>query len=150
MSFLFIYRNIKKGEKEMKKRLALIGVGVCMAFILNGCAVMMAAKQPAKKDVNLLVKGMPRKMLLVEFGNPISSEVRDGIRYDIFSFTQGYSTGVKAGRAVFHGAADVFTLGLWEVVGTPAESIFDGQEIAYEVSYDDNDKVDEVILLKKK
>lgn len=32
----------------------------------------------------------------------------------VFKFVlQGYSTGAKAGRALFLGAADVMTLGLW-------------------------------------
>lgn len=66
------------------------------------------------------------------------SEVRnDGYKYEIFSFTQGYSGGVKAGRAFFHGAADVLTLGVWEVVGTPAEAVFDGDKMAYHVRYDE-------------
>ena len=56
----------------------------------------------------------------------------------------------KAGRAVFHGAADVLTLGLWEVVGTPTEGAFNGTEMAYEVRYDKEDRVDQVIALKKK
>jgi hypothetical protein len=35
------------------------------------------------------------------------------------------------------------------VVDTPAEAIFRGYEMAYEVSYDQNNKVDEVTTLKK-
>jgi len=64
-------------------------------------------------------------------------------------FIQGYSTGAKAGRVLFHGAADVVTLGLWEVVGTPAEAVFSGDEMAYEVSYDNDDRIHQVIVLKK-
>ncbi len=80
---------------------------------------------------------------------PTASEVREGQKYEIFRFIQGYSTAVKTGRAVFHGAADVVTLGLWEVVSTPAEGIFDGTEMAYEVRYDKADRIDHVVLLKK-
>ena len=68
---------------------------------------------------------------------------------EVFRFIQGYSTGAKAGRALFHGAADVVTLGLWEVVGTPAEAVFSGDEMAYQVSYDKDDRVDQVTALKK-
>ena len=70
--------------------------------------------------------------------------------FEIYRFVDGYSAGAKAGRAVFHGTADLFTLGLWEAIGTPTEGIFNGDEMAYEVSYDENDRVDQVILLKKK
>lgn len=120
-------------------------------FLSTSCSVYMAAKQPDKKDAELFRIGTRRSMLLAEFGFPIASEVRkDGKKYEIFSFTQGYSGGAKAGRAVFHGVADVLTLGLWEVIGTPAEGAFDGTEMAYQVRYDDDDRVDEVVLLKKK
>ncbi len=129
------------------KRILIILVLVAFG---SGCSVFMAAKQPDKKDVGLFKVGTPRSMLLAEFGLPTVAETReDGRKYEIFSFTQGYSTGAKAGRAVFHGAADVFTLGLWEVIGTPTEATFDGSEMAYEVRYDAEDKVDQVILLKK-
>lgn len=54
----------------------------------------------------------------------------------------------RAGRAVFHGAADVMTLGLWEVVGTPTEGVFSGDEMAFRVRYDKDDRIDEVVALK--
>jgi hypothetical protein len=53
-------------------------------------------------------------------------------------------------RAVFHGVADVFTLGLWEVVCTPTGLIFQGEEMALDVGYDENDRIDKVTVLKKK
>ena len=56
----------------------------------------------------------------------------------------------KAGRAVFHGAADVLPLGLWEVAGTPTESAFDGTDMAHEVRDDNEDRIDRVVALKKK
>lgn len=90
-------------------------------------------------------------MLLAEFGLPTVTEVReDGKKYKIYSFTQGYSKGAKAGRAVLHGTADVLTLGLWEVIGTPTESAFDGNKMAYEVRYNSTDLIDQVVLLKRK
>ena len=109
----------------------------------------MAAKQPEKKDVELLKEGTSRAMLISEFGVPVISEYRDGKRYEIFKFVQGYSTGAKASRAFFHGAANVVTLGLWELVGTPTEITFSGDDMAFQVRYDENDIVDEIALIKK-
>jgi hypothetical protein len=114
-----------------------------------GCSVFMAAKQPSEKNVDLFKVGTPRSRLLAEFGSPTMSEVRNEKKSEIFKFVQGYSSGVKAGRAFFHGAADVVTLGLWEVVGTPTEAVFSGDEMAYEVTYDDKDRIDQVAALKK-
>lgn len=118
-------------------------------FFLAGCSVFMAAKQPDKKDVELFKVGTPRAMLLAEFGLPVHSEVKDGKKTDIFKFVQGYSTGAKAGRAVFHGVADFFTLGLWEIVGTPTEGVFSGDEMVFQVTYDADDRIAEVVALKK-
>ena len=92
------------------------------ALLIGGCSPYMAATQPEKKDVSLFRVGTPRAMLLAEFGLPSASEVRNEKRHEIFIFRQGYSAGARAGRAVFHGAADVLTLGLWEVVGTEGQS----------------------------
>lgn len=114
-----------------------------------GCAVFMAARQPSKKDLSVLSLGTPRGMLLAELGQPTITDTRDGKKVDVFSFTQGYSKPAKAARAVFHGAADVFTLGLWEVVGTPTEAVFDGTKMAFEVTYDGNDQVENVADIRK-
>lgn len=120
-----------------------------LIFSISGCSVFMAAKQPSAKNIDLFKVGTPRSMLLAEFGLPTVSEVKNNKKYEIFKFVQGYSAGAKAGRAVFHGAADVFTLGLWEVVGTTTEGVFSGDEMAFEVSYDENARIDQVTALKK-
>jgi len=125
-------------------------LGALTIVMSSGCSVFMAAKQPGKKNVELFKVGTPRGLLLAEFGLPIYTEDKKGKKVEIFKFVQGYSAGAKAGRAVFHGAADVFTLGLWEVVSTPAEGIFSGDELAYQVTYGEDDRVAEVVLLKAK
>ncbi|MCK5192186.1 MAG: hypothetical protein KAQ71_00150 [Desulfobulbaceae bacterium] len=120
---------------------------VCTALLLNtGCSVYMAANQPGLKNVELLRVGTSRDLLISEFGEPVSSGVDgDGREYDKFSFVQGYSTGAKAGRAIFHIVADVLTHGLWEVLGTPLEATFDGDKITYEITYDRNDRIAQII-----
>lgn len=133
----------------LKKNFLFILLFVFLVIQASGCSVFMAAKQPGIKDVDLFRAGTSRSMLLAEFGTPAVSEIRDGKKFEIYRFVQGYSTAAKAGRALFHGAADVVTLGLWEIVGTPTESAFSGNELAYEVSFDENDRVDQVIVLKK-
>lgn len=126
-------------------------VFICVLAVVittgNGCSVYMAATQPTQKNLDVLSAGTPRSLVLAEIGQPQASEMKDGKRVDVFSFVQGYSKGAKAGRALFHGAADVFTLGLWEVLGTPTESIFTGEKVAYEVTYDTSDKVEKVVKL---
>lgn len=110
----------------------------------SGCSVYMAANQPARKNVSVLNPGTPRPLVIAELGEPIHTERHDGTTVDLFSFTQGYSGGAKAGRAAFHLAADVFTAGLWEVVGTPAEAVFSGTDVKLEVTYGAGETVEKV------
>jgi hypothetical protein len=131
------------------KRFILSALLFTLLIPVSGCSVFMAAKQPEKKDIGLFKVGISRVTLISEFGPPVISEYKDDKKIEIFKFVQGYSTGAKAGRAFFHGAASVVTLGLWELVGTPTEITFNGDEMAYLVKYDENDLVDEVIAIKK-
>jgi hypothetical protein len=131
------------------KRIFLALVIVTIVLTQTGCSVFMAARQPKKKDISLFQVGTPRSKLVAEFGAPTISEEKDGKRYEIFKFCQGYPAPAKIGRALFHGAADVFSLGLWEIVGTPTEMVFDGKEMAYEVYYDGNNCIESVVEITK-
>jgi hypothetical protein len=115
--------------------------------IFSSCAVVMATKQPPLKNLEVLKPGTERDLVVAELGMPMSSEKTEAGKKEIFTFVQGYSKGAKASRAVFHGAADVFTLGLWEVIGTPLEGGFDGKKITVRVIYDSSDKVKESTTL---
>ncbi len=114
-----------------------------LLIILSSCSVYMAANQPDKKNLNVLENGTSRGLVIAELGAPVHSEVSDNGKMDVFKFIQGYSDGNKFGRAFVHGTADFFTLGLWEIIGTPIEGIADGTEIILEVYYDENNKVRE-------
>ena len=134
--------------KHDRLRVANLIIAIGFAAASSGCAVVMAAKQPDYKNVELFKVGTPRGALLGEFGHPTATDTKpDGTKCDTFSFTQGYSGGAKAGRAFAHGVADVLTLGLWEVIGTPTEAIFSGNTVGYQTCYDKDDRVQTVILL---
>ncbi len=121
-----------------------------MTTVIQGCSVFMAAKQPPKKNMDVLHAGTSRASVIAEFGSPVHTETNaEGNHVDIFSFVQGYSKGVKASRAVFHGTADIFTLGLWEVIGTPVEAVADGTQVKVQVAYDKDDRVADVTTLDK-
>ena len=113
------------------------------------CSVVMAAHQPSKKDVKVFNRGVPRSLVLAEVGAPVTTETRAGKRVEVYAFTQGYSKAARVSRTIGHGAADVFTLGLWEAVGTPTEAAFNGSRVVYEVTYDTADRIESVVVLKK-
>jgi hypothetical protein len=130
------------------RQISLLLALFVLASSVNGCAVYMAANQPEKKDIGVLKPGTPRNALIAEFGAPVQSTSKDGNKSDIFTFTQGYSGLERGGRAVLHGAADVFTLGLWEVIGTPIEGYANGTKISIEVLYDRDDRVAKVLPIR--
>ena len=113
-------------------------------LFITGCSVVMATQQPARRDLSVLTNGVDRSRVIAELGTPLTTEEKDGKKIDVFNIRQGYSTGAKAGRAIFHGVADVLTLGLWEVVGTPVEAIASGTDVKLSVCYDTNGRVEKV------
>ncbi len=121
-----------------------------LCLLLTSCSVFMAANKPSKKDLSVLDIGTPRDVILGEFGPSIkTTENEEGELVESWSFRQGDSTGLKAGKTVFHAAADVFTLGLWEVVGTPAEIILEQDLRTYIVTFDKDENVKGVKVLGK-
>ena len=123
-------------------------LAILILILGSGCSLFMAYKQPDKKDLNVLNKGTPRPLVIAELGQPVFTETKDDVRNDFFIFVQGYSSTAKASRVAFHGAADVLTLGLWEVLGTPVEMAADGTEVKVQVVYDARDCVDYIQVLK--
>ena len=129
-------------------KLGALVTALLLAIWGSGCSVYMAANQPGQKDLALLTKGQPRAKLIAEFGQPLHTEIKDGVRKDIFQWQQGYHPGVRAGRAAGHAVASVATLGLWEVVGTPVEGYMNGTQLSAEVTYDRDDVVAIITPLK--
>ncbi len=133
---------------KLKPLVLCTAVGLVLGLFSAGCSVVMATRQPSRKDLGVLKPGTERDRVVAELGAPVSTEKLDaGGRKEIYTFVQGYSSGVKASRAIFHGAADVFTFGIWEAVGTPIEGAFDGKKISVRVIYDADEKVKESTTL---
>jgi hypothetical protein len=132
---------------HMKKVFVLTAI-ILLALCSLGCSVFMAARQPEKKDLSVFSIGTSRGQVLAELGEPAKTYFDDGRKTDTFLFRQGYSRGAKWGRGLLHATADLFTLGLWEAVGTPIELYADGNELLVDVQYDAGDRVSGVNVLK--
>ena len=118
---------------------ALLAIISCST--MSGCAVLKATQAPEKKDLGVLKPGVARSRVIAELGAPVHESMDKSGHKDVFSFKQGYSSPVRAGRAGLHAIADVLTFGLWEVVGTPLEGSLDGKDVRAEVRYDEEDRV---------
>lgn len=129
----------------MFSRFLLTTIVISSCMVSSGCAVMMAAKSPGKKDLDVLTPGMVRSAVVAELGPPVQSRHdQAGYPTDVFSFKQGYSLPVRVTRAAVHGAADAATIGLWEVVATPLEAGLQGESVKAAVVYDHDERVKRV------
>lgn len=120
----------------------------CVCGPAAGCAAAKALEQPDKRDMSVLAEGVPRTHVIGELGTPKWSSKREGGTVDVFAFKQGYTPTTKAARAAVHVAADLFTLGLWEVAGLPAETLMNGTEVQVEVHYGFDEVVERVVVIK--
>lgn len=123
----------------MKKIVIVLGLAILLS--LQGCAAVLASNQPTKKNISVLNVGKHRNNVIAEFGAPVTSEVLNGERKEIYTFQQGYSKAAKISRTLWHTTADIGTLGLWEVIGSPTELYFNGRKISYEVIFDSQDQI---------
>lgn len=112
-----------------------------MLLTLQGCAAIMASNLPSKKNLTVIDIDKPRNAVIAEFGAPITSETIDGERKEIYTFQQGYSKAARISRTLWHTTADIAKIGLWEIIGSPTEIYFSGQQLSYEVVFDAQDKV---------
>ena len=89
---------------------------------LTGCSVGMAMSGQEDPDLSVIRVGASRGEVEMQLGEPIkSTRMRGGGSIDVYEYEIGNEP--DAGRAVLHGIADVLTLGLWELVGTPIEGV---------------------------
>ena len=125
-----------------------VQVFLVMAVVMAGCSVERAIHAPDKKNLNVFQPGSARLQLIAEVGTPVSTEYRNGQRVDVFVFKQGKSKGWNYLRAAGYGAALIMTAGISEVVAYPVEAQTEYPEIVAQVTYDANDTVTSLEVLK--
>ncbi len=110
---------------------------------LYGCSVGMAIS--GKPDPNL--GGVKEKVKKGEVELNIGSapikttSLPNGQLLCIYKYETGNEP--SPGRAVFHVVMDIFTLGLWEFIGTPVEGL-SGSTHYVSITYDNDDRVVEI------
>lgn len=94
-----------------------------------------------QKDTSILFPGSPRAVVIAKLGPPeTSTKSEDGSYIDSYLIVKGNAP--STGRAVAHGALDVVTFGLWEVIGTPMEMGAGREDVArFLIYYDTEDKI---------
>lgn len=114
---------------------------ICMVFVicLTGCSVLMAMSGEREPDLGSFGIGSHRSEVEMQLGSPLSSvTLENGQRVDVYEYQIGNEP--SAGRAIAHGAMDVLTWGVWEIIGTPVEG-FIGERRRIRICYDENNRI---------
>ena len=128
---------------SITKIAALVVAGMYM----SSCSVIMAANQPGRKDLAVLTEGTLQPHVAAALGKPAwSGKNEQGFDVEVFQFVQGYSGSARAARTTWHLAADVFSMGLWDQIGSSIESKYSGTRMNAVVTYDEQQKVKSVRL----
>jgi len=108
----------------MRKTMATGRVMLGGLVLIAGCSVYMESNRPTPVKLAEYQSGQSRESVIGRLGAPASNtQYPGGDSCDIYQlYTKGYGTGGKVAAAVVESAADVFTLGLAEVVLTPTEA----------------------------
>ncbi len=105
----------------MSLRLRYVLLVLCF---VSGCSVFMEATRPTPVDLGKFHPGDSRSSVTQELGSPVTtSKGGGGTICDLYLlYTKGYGVAGKAPIAVGELAADVFTIGLAEIVLSPTEA----------------------------
>jgi hypothetical protein len=107
------------------RTLAAAAILMLATAALAGCSVVMETTRPTPVDLTQFQPGDTRDDVLNHLGAPLSTASQsDGTSCDYYSlYTHGYGTAGKVGIALAETAADVFTIGLAELVTSPTEGL---------------------------
>lgn len=108
------------------------------SLFLQACSVGIALNGKKDPDLTVIKKDTDREEVEFQLGSPkeVLSQGADTIA--IYEYELGNEA--SAGRAVAHGAMDILTLGIWEVIGTPVE-LSTGSKFEIQITYDQHNKI---------
>jgi hypothetical protein len=117
---------------------------VVLAFAggLAACSPVMEAYRPDPIDMTQFNTGEPRLQVLKVLGPPLATAKDGPNSCDLYQlYIHGPGSGGKAAIAAGEAIADVFTIGLSEVVFTPTEVATKNSKYAVTMCYDPNEKL---------
>ena len=125
----------------MNRQIVLItALALCSA--LTGCSPVMEATRPDPVDINQFAVGESRTRVVEVIGAPLSNVSDNGNKCDVYKlYTRGPGDVGKGAIAAGEVVADVFTLGLTEVIFTPVEAATRNKQHTVTFCYDGNDQL---------
>lgn len=123
--------------------------GLALAALVastSACSVGMALSGDENPDLAACRVGASQASIEEQVGPPVTVQsTADGGTACVYEYRIGNEP--SPGRAIAHGAMDVLTFGLWEVVGTPVEAV-QGQKYQMTVVYDADGNAREISTVK--
>jgi hypothetical protein len=133
--------DVKFGSRETSSKFRCVKglAAIVVVGLVSAGSVGMALSGNEEPDLGAIKVGTSRGEVQMQLGSPKHSlTLDDGRRTDLYEYEIGNEP--SAGRAIGHGAMDVLTFGLWEVVGAPIEGV-QGERYQATITYDRDDKV---------
>jgi hypothetical protein len=110
--------------------------------LLLACSPIMEANRPDPVDMTQFAVGEKRMNVLAAVGAPLGTTKDGDNSCDIYKlYTEGHSGAGKGAIAAGEVVADVFTLGLTEIIFTPAEGATQDSKHAVIFCYSSDDKL---------
>lgn len=131
----------------MMKGIAII----VSALLATGCSAWMAGQRSVYKGDPVIIQvGADRMAIENALGPPdMAVSVDNGRTKVIYKVDpDAHSRAGRNAAVAWHIVADVFTLGLWEIVGTPTEMAAKDQFTTYLIYYSKEGKVEQVETVK--
>lgn len=119
---------------------------ILAVFLLSGCSVKMASNIKQSHQGTTLSFGRDRGYVISQIGQPIKTETRNSRIVDTYEL-QRNNRGWGYFRAGLYGFLDFFTIGLWELIGTPLETFIQTNE-QVTIEYDENNQIAKVHYLQ--
>jgi hypothetical protein len=135
---LSVERRISRGATHgtWEKCIPLGAIALLILVGVSGCSLYLEHKRPDYTDVGAIQKGTPRYQVTAAFGKPIESYKKDGNDVDVFQADpKGRYAGTKTAVTTFNTVADIFSIGMWKAVATPAEMLTKHKLTTYVVTY---------------
>jgi hypothetical protein len=124
---------------------------LAISILTSGCSAILAANRSSYRgDVNVIREGVSRSEVIGELGEPDSfSKLENGWFDDRYTLDpDAHRTWVKVGTVLLHAGADIFTLFLWELVGTPYEIAMRDKIAVYHLAYNPEGKLSKIEKIK--
>jgi len=116
--------------------------GTLLAASLSACSVVMESTRPTPVDMSQFAVGESRLQVIQTLGAPLASLKQGSNSCDVYKlYTHGPGAVGKGVIATTEAVADVFTLGLAEVVSSPIEGGTRNAHHMVTMCYDENEKL---------